>query len=372
MLKVTDSDAVTKDDDDTIEFTILVYRTKDLVPPGAGLAPIAGELMDLVVMGQNKNKTEVNLLQAFRPSVYSYSAVVFTDERDVDIYALPRTTTSTVALEGNRTNDDDAPDGDIRTGWHKWEGFQLRRGPGVSNTYTLVVTEGEAPNETTKRYSVTLMRDPDTAPSFSKRADAKDFYEGINLAMLGGVSLDAASGGNAALSYRLDRSHDLAPTTTMEFLGLTFSDTGKGGQLTGTPDLDAANADRRLSDRSEVYATYTAHDADVNTSTSDAATMAVTIRVHRDVTLESYTVNSDKVSNLGKASMTYKSNGTFSHTEIDSYIYNAPYNATQVTFMATARDDQEGDNDQEYATVVVTPKDADTKKDGHQINLAAG
>ena len=207
ILKVVDSDAVTDDDDDTIEFTIVVYRSADLVPPDAGVQPVAGQLLDLVVMGDNKDGQEENLLtggQAFSSDDYSYSVVVFTDERDVDIYALPRTSTSTVALEGNRTNDRTAPQSDTRSPWHAWEGFQLRRGPGVSNTYSLVVNDGD----TTRTYRVTLMRDPDTAPAFSKSADVKDFYEGITLSAIeaGGVSLDAASGGNGALTYTFERS----------------------------------------------------------------------------------------------------------------------------------------------------------------------
>ena len=214
ILKVVDSDAVTEDDEDTIEFTIVVYRSADLVPSDTGVAPVAGELMDLVVIGDNKNGQEENLLtdgQAFSSADYSYSVVVFTDELDVDIYALPRTSTSTVALEGNRTNDTTAPPSDSRSGWHAWEGFQLRRGPGVSNTYSLVVTDGDA----TRTYRVTLMRDPDTAPAFSSSADVKDFYEGIDLSALetGGVMLDAATGGNGALTYTFERSDALAPVT---------------------------------------------------------------------------------------------------------------------------------------------------------------
>ena len=68
-------------------------------------------------------------------------------------------------------------------------------------------------------------------------------------------------------------------------------------------------------------------DADANTHDSDSAMMDVTIRVHRDVTLDYYMVGDDKMGSLGMESMTYKSDGVFSHTEIDGYIYNAPYSA---------------------------------------------
>lgn len=374
IFKVTDSDAVTKDDEDTIAFTVVVYRDEDLLPSDTGLDPVAGELIDLVIIGDNKKQQEEDLLtgdQAFTSSDYSYSVVVFTDEQDVDIYALPRTSTSTVALEGNRTNNSTAAPGKTTSGWHAWQGFQLRRGPGVSNTYTITVGDGDV----TKRYTVTLMRDPDTAPAFAQRSDTKDFYEGIDLSRIeaGGVSLGEATGGNGALTYTFERSHDLAPANATKFLGLTFGTTTKGGKLTGEPDLDANNPDRRLSDRSEVYADYTAHDSDANMHENDSAMMEVTIRVHRDVTLDYYKVGADKKDMLGKDSMTYKSNGVFSHTEIDAYIYNAPYDADQVTFMASPRDKQSTSTDQEYAVARVTsPADADASEPGHQIDLEKG
>ena len=121
-----------------------------------------------------------------------------------------------------------------------------------------------------------------------------------------------------------------------------------------------------------MYADYTAHDADVNMHDNDSAMMDVTIRVHRDVTLEYYMVGDDKVGNLGMESMTYKSDGAFSYTEIDAYIYSASYSAEQVTFMAAARDDQEDSSDQEYATVEISPADADSSEDGHQVDLDRG
>ena len=137
--------------------------------------------------------------------------------------------------------------------------------------------------------------------------------------------------------------------------------------------MDDDDHDLRLSDRSEVYADYTAHDADVNTHDNDSAMMDVTIRVHRDVTLDYYMVGDDKMGSLGMESMTYKSDGVFSYTEIDGYIYNASYDAEQVTFMAAARDKQATSTDQEYATVEITsPADADASEDGHQIDLGRG
>ena len=65
ILKVSDSDAITgPSDEDTIPFTIIVFRDESLLPPGTTIEPRLGDLRDLEVFENDEPRLDPALLAA--------------------------------------------------------------------------------------------------------------------------------------------------------------------------------------------------------------------------------------------------------------------------------------------------------------------
>ncbi len=358
ILKVSDSDAITgSSDEDTIPFTIIVFRDASLLPPGSVIEPRAGDLSDLKVLEDGDNKLD----PLFSLLIYSYEADVFTDTTEVDFVATANED-ATVRLEGNETSNKSTT-GDETT--HTWQGYKLHIGPGARNTYRVTVEE----DGTTRTYTVRVERELAKRPMFSMDSAVMAYYEGIPLGDLpeSAQALPEATedSGNGALDYALERRRDDAPGDQGNFLGLMLVGETSTPMLSGTPRLDDANFDNRLSDRSEAYGLYTVNDADMDRSASDADTMNIDVKVYRDVTLGSYTVSGRSSGDLGPMSKVYNSNKTYSHESLESYRFNAAHDVTTVTFGANARG-------ADASIVSIMPADADANTAGHQLNLAQG
>ena len=365
ILKVSDSDAIMgSSDEDTIPFTIIVFRDASLLPPGAVIVPRAGDLSDLQVL-EEVDGEDVNQLEPdFSLLVYSYEADVFTDTTEVDFVATA-SSDATVRLEGNETSDQSTTGSETT---HTWEGYKLHIGPGARNTYRVTVTEADsAGDDVTRTYTVRVERELAKRPMFDADSKVMPFYEGIHTDDLpdSAAELPVAveDSGNGNLDYALERSRDDAPVDD-DFLGLMLVGMTSTPMLSGTPELDA-DPDDRLSDRSEAYALYTVNDADMDRSASDSDTMNIDVKVYRDVTLGSYTVSGRSSGDLGPMSKVYNSNTTYSHESLETYRFNAAHDVATVTFSANARGAD--------ATIVsISPADADASTDGHQLSLAKG
>lgn len=354
ILKVSDSDAITEGDEDTIPFTIIVFRDASLLPPGSVIEPRAGDLSDLEVREDGEDKLDPE----FSPLVYSYEADVFTDTTEVDFVATA-SSDATVRLEGNETSNKSTT-GDETT--HTWEGYKLHIGPGARNTYRVTVEE----DGTTRTYTVRVERELAKRPMFDMDSAVMSYYEGIPLSLLpdSAAALPEASGGNGDLDYALERSRDDAPDKD-DFLGLMLMGETSTPMLSGTPELDTGADLHRESDRSEAYGLYTVNDADMDRTDSDTDTMKLDVKVYRDVTLGSYTVSGRSSGDLGPESKVYNSNRTYSHESLESYRFNAAHDVTTVTFAANARG-------ADASIVSIMPADADASTAGHQLNLAKG
>ena len=360
ILKVTDSDAITASDEDTIPFTIIVFRDASLLPAGAVIEPRAGDLSDLQVLEDVDGEKVDQLEPDFSLLVYSYEADVFTDTTEVDFVATA-SSDATVRLEGNETSNQSTT-GDDTT--HTWQGYKLHIGPGARNTYRVTVEE----DGTTRTYTVRVERELAKRPMFSMDSAVMSYYEGISLDDLpdSAAELPEATedSGNGALDYALERRRDDAPDKD-NFLGLTLEGETSTPVLSGTPKLDDADFDKRLSDRSEAYGLYTVNDADMDRTDSDTDTMNIDVKVYRDVTLGSYTVSGRSSGDLGPMSKVYNSSRTHSYESLESYRFNVAHDVTTVTFGANARG-------ADASIVSISPADADGSTDGHQVNLVKG
>ena len=362
ILKVSDSDAITgSSDEDTIPFTIIVFRDESLLPSGPSITPRLGDLRDLEVLEERpEGKKTDKLMPEFSLLRYSYSAEVFTDTTEVDFVAKA-SSDATVRLEGSAT-DNTTPDGDETT--HTWEGYRLHTGPGARNTYRVTVEEGGE----TRTYTVQVTRQLAARPMFDMDRKAMEYYEGIDLDDLPDVAkaLPVATGGNGSSTYTLKRSRDTAPDKD-DFLGLELMGATSTPVLSGTPVLDEDKADLyRLSDRSEAYGLYTVHDEDEDETDSDADTMNIDVKVYRDVTLGNYVVSGKSSGDLGPMSKVYNSGRTYSHESLAKYRFNAAYDVSTVTFVANPRG-----ADAEVLSIM--PADADgNASNGHQLSLGQG
>ncbi len=355
ILKVSDSDAITgPSDEDTIPFTIIVFRDESLLPPGTTIEPRLGDLRDLEVLENDKDRLD----PAFSLLVYSYEADVFTDTTKVDFKATA-SSGATVRLEGSETSNKATAGGETT---HTWEGYKLHTGLGARNTYRVTVAEGDV----TRTYTVRVTRKLAARPMFDMDSAVRPYYEGIDLSDLpnSAKTLPEAEGGNGDLDYALKRSRADAPDKN-DFLGLMLVGKTSTPMLSGIPDLDT-NADLyRPSDRSEAYGVYTVNDGDIDRSASDADTMRIDVKVYRDVTLGSYTVSGGSSGDLRAMSKVYNSNRTYSHESLESYRFNAAHDVSTVTFGANPRG-------ADGVIVSIMPTDADASTDGHQLNLAQG
>ena len=401
---VNDTDQVTgAADESSIDFTIVIYRDEAArdraTRPGA---PAPGELIDLRVLhvdeyveGDNRhcdaNDTDngdigtrdcADLMPSFNGGRMSYTATVPTDIATVDIHAVA-TSSATVTLRGVAGTQNDlqtsATPGEAGATRHEWNGHRIRNGGSTENDYVITVTEGTVVNE----YNLTVVRVRDTRPELpSDDKVTYRFYEGTMV----DEELDSASGGNGPetlWTYSISRRSDRAPESTM-YLGLTFNTTTDDmdtatvfdddvqGRLSGRANLDTAGeADSRLSDRSEVWASYGVSDADDNTAASDKDSQDIDIIVYRDVRLSSYQVGNDLVEDLAMATEDIpsdwddegdRSEWQYSYSDVSEYVYTGlAYDATNVTFRAVANNSA--------ATVQIMNADADTSAAGHQIAL---
>ena len=361
ILKVSDSDAIEgSSDEDTIPFTIIVFRDASLLPDGAVIEPRAGDLVDLQVLEDVDGEKVDQLEPDFSLLVYSYEADVFTDTTQVDFVATA-SSDATVRLEGNETSDQSTT-GDETT--HTWEGYRLHIGPGARNTYRVTVAEGDV----TRTYTVRVERELAKQPMFSMDSAVMAYYEGIDLMYLpdSAAMLPEAieDSGNGSLDYALERSRADAPDKD-DFLGLMLVGETSTPMLSGMPKLDTGADLHRESDRSEAYGLYTVNDADMDRTDSDTDTMKLDVKVYRDVTLGSYTVSGRSSGDLGPMSKVYNSNRTHSYEDLESYRFNAAHDVATVTFSANARG-------ADASIVSIMPADADDSTDGHQLSLAKG
>ena len=368
ILKVSDSDAITgSSDEDTIPFTIIVFRDASLLPDGAVIEPRLGDLRALEVYEDADNDDvrdddEGRLDPAFSLLIYSYEADVFTDTTEVDFVATA-SSDATVRLEGNKASDQSTVGGETT---HTWEGYKLHIGPGARNTYRVTVEEGDV----TRTYTVRVERELAKRPTFDDDSAVKAYYAGIPLSALpaSAAMLPEAEGGNGDLVYKLERRRADAPTPKYDFLGLNLAmgEETSTRMLSGTPKLDKSTADLfRESDRSEAYGLYTVNDADADKKASDADTMNIDVKVYRDVTLGSYAVSGRSSGSLGSMSKVYNTNRMYSHETLETYRFNAAHDVTMVTFVANP-------NGARGEVVSITPADADASTDGHQVSLSKG
>ncbi len=367
ILKVSDSDAITtSEDEDTIPFTIIVFRDESLLPPGAVIEPRLGDLSDLQVLEERPAGKKTNkLMPMFSLLTYSYEADVFTDTTKVDFVATANED-ATVRLEGNETSNQTTTGGNTT---HTWEGYRLNIGPGARNTYRVTVEEGSEPART---YTVRVERELAKRPTFGDASAVMAFYEGIPLDDLpdSAAMLPEAEGGNGDLDYKLVRKRADAPAPKYDFLGLNL-DMGKATSTRmlsgGPPQLDRSTADLfRESDRSEAYGVLTVNDADMNRTASDSDTMNIDVKVYRDVTLASYTVSGRSSGALGPMSKVYNPETTYSHEKLASYRFNAAHDVAMVTFVANP-------NGARAEVVSIMPADSDgDSSNGHQVNLTQG
>ena len=404
---VNDTDQVTGSaDESSIDFTIVIYRDEAArdraTRPGA---PAPGELIDLRVLhvdeyveGDNRHcdaNDEANgdigtrdcadLTPSFNGGRMSYTATVPTDIATVDIHAVA-TSSATVTLRGVAGTQNDlqtsATPGEAGATRHEWNGHRIRNGGSTENDYVITVTEGTVVNE----YNLTVVRVRDTRPVLP--SDDKVTYRFFEGTMVD-EKLDSASGGNGPetlWTYSISRRSDRAPESTM-YLGLTFNTTTDDmdtadtvfdddvqGRLSGRANLDTAGeADSRLSDRSEVWASYGVSDADDNTEASDKDSQDIDIIVYRDVRLSSYQVGNDLVEDLAMATEDIpsdwddegdRSEWQYGYSDVSEYVYTGlAYDANNVTFRAVANNGA--------ATVQIMNADADTNAAGHQIALTA-
>ena len=370
ILKVSDSDAITgSSDEDTIPFTIIVFRDESLLPPGTVIEPRVGDLSDLKVYELVDGEKENQLEPKFSLLTYSYEADVFTDTTKVDFVATANEG-ATVRLEGNETSDQTTTGGNTT---HTWEGYRLNIGPGARNTYRVTVAEDDATGaEITRTYTVRVERELAKRPTFGDASAVMAFYEGIDLDELpdSAATLPKAEGGNGDLDYKLVRKRADAPDPKYDFLGLHL----EMGEATSTrmlsggpPKLDRSTADLfRESDRSEAYGVLTVNDADMNRTASDSDTMNIDVKVYRDVTLASYTVSGRSSGALGPMSKVYNSDKMYSHEDLEKYRFNAAHDVAMVTFVANP-------NGPRAEVVSIMPADADgDSSNGHQVNLTQG
>ena len=231
ILKVSDSDAITgPSDEDTIPFTIIVFRDESLLPPGTTIEPRLGDLRDLEVLELVDGEKEDQLDPGFSLLVYSYEADVFTDTTEVDFKATA-SSDATVRLEGSETSNKETTGGETT---HTWEGYKLHTGPGARNTYRVTVAEGDV----TRTYTVRVTRKLAARPMFDMDSAVMPYYEGIDLSELpdSAKTLPTAKGGNGDLDYALKRSRADAPDK-YDFLGLTLVGATSTPMLSGTPKI---------------------------------------------------------------------------------------------------------------------------------------
>ncbi len=389
LFEVTDGDGITTDDSDVIEFSIRIVRDPSLITPSDIDAPDAGELFDIDVRydlnedaDDGAEKSAKPLSPKFDPNLREFTATVPTDIDEVDIHVLASSSAS-VTLQGRGTSQKTTGVGSIYgTGTrHEWGGHQLKLGSvvDVNNPYTIIATD----DGSTVTYTLNVVREGNTPPAFeSNNKITFKYYEGIEVGTsaanaLPKQKLPVAMGGNGASStwmYTMERRAATAPVDDNDYLGLMIqnndmpSNPGKNPPyLSGTPKLDTNNpADTRLADNSEVYAKYTVQDNDKDTRASDTDSLDVDIFVYRDVTLLSYSVDGNTVSNLDEATRKYRDSRTYSHADADIkyYTYSVAHDATVATFAAVERHSS--------ADAVVTPADADSATAGHQVNLSPG
>lgn len=452
-LKVVDGDDITKDDDDTLQFTLRIWNSREdynRYGPGAPAARDWGELMAIGVyhMGDEGDSCDApalarrsgdtsraatdrpvcaELMPTFDPSTRTFSVTVPTDVDTVDIHSIASSTAS-VTLRGldgggsplgaGGTVYTSQTHGGETGSRHEWNGYQLANGTGGSpapNAYRMSVKDGPngptGDDAVTVDYTLTITRESDTRAQFSAADKAGQpkvvqVYAGIPLDGASGnikkVKLPLAmpdSGNGASSTWMYSLKHDSSPGGNFgagnSFEGLTFmnpveedptKDPGKNPPaLMGTPVLDASQlaGQGQLSNRSFSRVTYSVKDNDNNTSASDGDKISYIIIAHRDVTLESYTVGTQRMdsTDLDTSSRMIPSDWSqgnrpggddysdyiYSHETIPTYTFSVPYNATSTTFEVETRDSG--------AKVVVSQGGTAIKKasEGHYpITLAGG
>ena len=432
---VSDNDKITKDDSATLKFKLRIWNSRDAYNqygPGAPPARDWGELIHLGVYHEGDKGSScnarlmrrpgdtsaldvcANLTPTFDPNTRTYTVEVPTDIDTVDIHSVA-SSTARLALRGEGGTDlgagstvyDNYTVGSETGDRHEWNGYELENGSGGSparNVYLMSVTDGpngpDGSGAVTVVYRLTITREADNRVVFSDADKAGQpkvvqVYAGIPLSGNAGdvdkIKFPLAMGGNGETStwtYTLKHNpSDGGNFSDNDFEGMTFKalqpgeDPGKNPpNLSGTPVLDTpAGQD---SYRSVSETTYRVRDNDNNTAATDGDKISYTIIVHKDVSLDSYTVGEGIGSTvsraeLGKASRTIPSTWSqggpnddysdwiYSHETLTSYTFAVPYNATSITFAADARSDS--------ATVKIKPDDADgDASNGHQVSLGSG
>lgn len=428
ILSVADSDDYTgATDEDMVEFTIRIYRDiaaklKHTAPATTGPAQLLNLgvfyndpadsrtkvdcMATKVTMPSRRNgdqnvngRTDCGMLvPKFDPATMTYNLEIPTDVNTVDIHAVSKASGQSLTLRGTGSPELGAGSNIFTVDQgkrHEWNGYRVLNGGAAQtdNVYIVKVVEGTTTNE----YSLTIRRARDTQVTFSdKAALSYRFYAGIlpdgnERTGSDAVTLPAADAGSgngdaSRWTYSLDRTDKGDEVDPKNFEGLMLNASNR--MLEGTPKLDTDKAGR-LSDRSGAPGEYTVTDADLNTAASDGDSIAVSVTVYRDVTLQSFKVGDVTVDNLGLASRrinnawsagdlnddysdwvyTWDATDDSGAMLVDAYTFPVAHNATMATFAATAN----GTSGGQEAKVSISPADTDgDPSNGHQVALSSG